>query len=516
MIVTPFRNEPPMDFSDPTVATELRSSIVALRSRLPLEHRVLIGGELEEGAGWIESRNPAQPSEVIGRVPEASGAQAERALRLAWEAFGPWSRQRAEERAGVLLRAAAVLRRRRLELAALEVLEAAKPYAEADGDVCEAIDFLEFYARAALELERPLDTLPWPGESNVTRYRALGAGVVLPPWNFPLAIFTGMVAGPLAMGNTVVAKPTRETPLVAFELAGALAEAGLPPGVLNVVTGGDIEVGERLVRHPLTRFVSFTGSRAVGEHIWALAANVVPGQRFLKRVVAEMGGKDAIIVDESADLDRAGEAIVQSAFGFAGQKCSACSRVIATSGCHDALLERVVAMTSELRLGPAEDPSTDVSAVISAEQLDRITAYLELAPKEGRVVTGGARGPSPGWFVEPTVVAGLAPSARIASEEIFGPVLGFLEVPDFERALDVANDTDYGLVGGVFSRDREHLAMAREHFEVGNLYLNRKCTGALVGVQPFGGFRLSGTDAKTGTVDYLRNFAELRTVTERL
>jgi 1-pyrroline-5-carboxylate dehydrogenase len=513
--VTPFRNEPPLDLSDPDLVGAIQSSIGTWRSRLPVERKLLIGGDAEEGEGWIESRNPCQPSELVGRVPEASGRAAERALERAWEAFGGWSRVGAEERAGVLLRAAARLRRRRVELAALEVLEAAKPYAEADGDVCEAIDFLEFYARAALELEAPLDTLPWPGESNITHYQAIGAGLVLPPWNFPLAIFTGMVAGPLAMGNTVVAKPTREAPLVAFELADALAEAGLPPGVLNVVTGDDIEVGERLVRHPRTRFVSFTGSRAVGELVFGLAAQVVPSQRFLKRVVVEMGGKDAIVVDETADLDAAGEAIVASAFGFAGQKCSACSRVIATTACHDDLLERVVARTSQLRLGPAEDPSTDISAVISAEQLERIAAYLELAPKEGRVVAGGGRGDPHGYYVEPTVVAGLSPEARIATEEIFGPVLGFVEVPDFARALEVANDSDYGLVGGVFSRDREHLALARETFSVGNLYLNRKCTGALVGVQPFGGFRLSGTDAKTGTVDYLRLFSELRTVTER-
>jgi 1-pyrroline-5-carboxylate dehydrogenase len=515
MVLTPFRNEAPLGYGDGAVTAAVRDAIDAWRTRLPLSYPVVIGGQELAGSGQIWSSNPCRSSEQLGSVAAGDPALVDLALDVAWDAHHRWSRWQVEDRATVLLRCAAALRSRRVSLAALEILEAGKTLAEADGDVCEAIDFLEYYARAATVISAPLQTLGYEGERNSTRYRSLGAGAVLPPWNFPLAILTGMVAGPISMGNSVVVKPASETPLIAWELIRALREAGLPDGVVCFLPGPDIAVGEELVRHPRTRFVNFTGSRAVGQYIWHRASEVLPGQRFMKRVVAEMGGKDAIIVDDTADLDAAAKGIVASAFGFQGQKCSACSRVIATTSVHDELLRLVAAEASKLTLGPAEDPATDVAALISSEQLERALGYIELAEKEGQIIIGGERGSAEGHFLQPTVVAELQPDSRVATEEIFAPVLGFVEATSFDRALEIANDTDYGLVGGLYTADPHRIRQAEEQFDVGNLYINRRCTGALVGVQPFGGIKMSGTDCKSGTPDYLRAFAELRTVTER-
>ncbi|SRR5579875_120434 len=515
MKVPAFANEPFLDFSIPANREAMASAVATLSSRAPVHHPLVIGGEEVDTMERIESHNPCRTEQLLGTVASAGSDLADKALDAAWAAFEGWAALPAESRARALLRAAAAMRRRRVELAALEVLEAAKTWPEADADVCEAIDFIEYYARVAVELDGDVPTGPWPGEDNVTRYIPLGAGVILPPWNFPLAILTGMALGPVAAGNTVVMKPAPETPLVGWALMEVLREAGLPAGVVNYVPGGDIEVGEHLVTHPQTRFISFTGSAEVGKHVYELGARVGPGQRWLKRVVTEMGGKDAIIVDETADLDAAAEGVVASAFGFQGQKCSACSRLIAVDAIHDALLEKVVARTSALRVGDAADPSTNVAALISKAQHDKVLSYISVGRSEGKVVAGGEAGDPAGYFVQPTVVAGLSGDARLAREEVFGPVLAVIRASSWGVALRIANDTEYGLTGGVYSRRRDRLDEARRSFQVGNLYLNRKCTGALVGVQPFGGFNLSGTDVKTGCPDYLRAFLQMKTVTER-
>lgn len=515
MNVPPFSNEALLDWGDAGNRAAMTAAVAAVTDRAPVHHPLVIGGEEVDTLERLSSHNPCRTDQLLGTVASGGSDSADKALDAAWAAFEAWADHTPESRARVLLRAAAVLRRRRVELAALEVAEAGKSWVEADADVCEAIDFVEYYARLAVVLADDIPAFPYPGEDNLTRYLPLGAGVALPPWNFPLAILTGMVAGPIAVGNTMVMKPAPETPLIAWELMAAFQEAGLPAGVCNYVPGGDLEVGEHLVTHPLTRFINFTGSAEVGKRVYELGARVAPGQRWLKRVVTEMGGKDAIIVDETADLDAAAAGIVASAFGYQGQKCSACSRVIAVDAVYDALLGKVVALTEALRIGDAADPDTEVAAVISQAQYDKVRSYLDLAATEGRVMTGGGTGDPGGWYVLPTVVADVSGDARLAREEVFGPVLAMIRASSWGVALRIANDTEYGLTGGVFSRRRDRLDEAGRTFHVGNLYLNRKVTGALVGVQPFGGFNLSGTDVKTGAPDYLRAFLQMKTVTER-
>jgi 1-pyrroline-5-carboxylate dehydrogenase len=419
------------------------------------------------------------------------------------------------ERAMVLLRAAAALRRDRLDLAATEVLEAGKTWPEADADVAEAIDFLEYYARQMIRLAGPVAVEPVAGEWDEAFYVPLGAGVIIPPWNFPLAILAGMTSAALVSGNPVVLKPASPTPLIAARFVAAMHEAGLPKEVLQFLPGPGGRIGDSLVTDARTRFISFTGSRDVGLRIVRLAAETAPGQRWIKKVVAEMGGKDAIIVDESADLEAAAEAIVASAFGYQGQKCSACSRAILVGSVHDAVLATVERRTRELRLGPAEAFDVDVGPVVNRSAYEKILGYIESAPAEGARLVAGGGTRSGGYFIEPTVFADVAPGSRLGQEEVFGPVLAVMRAHDFEDALDIANGTQYGLTGSVFSRDRAHLMRARAEFEVGNLYLNRKCTGALVGAHPFGGFNMSGTDSKTGSPDYLLLFMQMKAVAER-
>jgi 1-pyrroline-5-carboxylate dehydrogenase len=417
-------------------------------------------------------------------------------------------------RARALVKLAAVLRRRRDELAAWEVFEAGKNYLEAVADVAEAIDFCEYYARQALELEGPLATYDFPGEENTSHLRALGVGVVIPPWNFLLAILVGTTVGPVVVGNTVIVKPSPSTPIIAQKFMECVAEAGFPAGVINLLTGEDVDLGDALVDHPRTRFINFTGSVATGLRINERAAKVHPGQNWLKRVFAEMGGKDALIVDETADLDLAADAAVAGAFGFQGQKCSAMSRLIVVEAVFDQMLEKFLERARRLRVGPAEE-NADVAAVINQKQFDKILAYIETGKQEARLVLGGGRAEGPGYYIQPTVFAGVPQSATIACEEIFGPVVSVMRARDFDHALEIGNATMYGLTGGLCSRERLRIERAREEFEVGNLYINRKITGALVGVQPFGGFKMSGTNAKAGGPDYLRGFMEMKTVTER-
>ncbi|MBI2756536.1 MAG: L-glutamate gamma-semialdehyde dehydrogenase [Chloroflexi bacterium] len=514
-----FANEPLTDFTVPADRQAMGAALERARGEFGRAWPLAIGGERVTTGAWIESFDPCQPDRVVGRVAAADRGHAEHALNAAWQAFADWSRWTPAARAGVLLRAAALLRRQKHDFSATLVYEAAKTWVEADADTAEAIDFLEFYAREALRLAETQPLTPVAGEHNELVYLPLGVGVVIPPWNFPLAIALGMTAAVLVGGNCVVLKPASLTPVIAARFVDLLEAAGLPPGVLTFLPGSGAEIGDFLVEHPRTRFIAFTGSRAVGTRLYERAARVQPGQRWLKRVVAELGGKDAIVVDETADLDAAAEGIVASAYGFQGQKCSAASRAIVLGAVYADVVQRVAERTEALRLGPAEDPATQVAAVIDGGQYRTVLDYLDVGRREGRLVLGGepAREPdgSAGWYIQPTIIADVPEDARIAHEEIFGPVLSVLRATDFAHALRVANNTEYGLTGGVYARDRRRLEQARAEFAVGNLYFNRKITGALVGAQPFGGFNLSGTDSKAGGRDYLQLFLQAKVTVER-
>ncbi len=513
-MITEFVNEPVFGYASQEARERATAALALVRARSGETVPLRIGGK-ERVPRVREVRNPSNPEEILGRVAQAGDDEARASVRAADEVFADWRRVPAKERAMILFRAASVMRRRRLELVATEVLEAGKTWPEADADVAEAIDFLEYYGRQMIRLAGPVAVTPIRGEWDEAFYVPLGAGVIIPPWNFPLAILTGMTSAALVTGNPVVLKPASPTPLIAARLVEVMDEAGLPPEVLQFLPGPGARIGDILTSDVHTRFVSFTGSREVGLRIARMAAEVGAGQRWIKKVVAEMGGKDAIVVDETADLDAAADAIVASAFGFQGQKCSACSRAILTNAIHDEVIARIVERTKSLRLGPSEAFDIEVGPVINQSAQDKIMDYVAGAPSEGaRLVCGGAR-QSGGYFIEPTVFADVHEESRLAQEEIFGPVLSVLRAEDFDDAIRIANGTEYGLTGSVFSRDRRRLASARDAFEVGNLYFNRRCTGAMVGAHPFGGFNMSGTDSKTGSPDYLLLFLQMKAVAER-
>jgi 1-pyrroline-5-carboxylate dehydrogenase len=465
----------------------------------------------------IASLNPSDPSQVVGFVSSATPEIADQAVRAAHEAFAAWSSWQPEARARILLRAAAIMRRRRLELDAVEVLEAGKPWLEADADVAEAIDFCEFYAREAIRYGAPQPTVQLPGEEDTACYIPCGVTVVIPPWNFPLAIACGMTTAALVAGNTVVLKPASPTPVIAWYLAQILREAGLPEGVLQFCPGSGGAMGDTLVAHPLTRIIAFTGSMSVGIHINELASKVQPGQIWLKRVIAEMGGKDAIVVcDDADDLCEAARGAVAAAFGYQGQKCSACSRLIVMDEVYDKVVACVVEATREITVGASKDLASRMGPVITESAMKSIMAYIEIGNGEGTLLCGGFRAEGPGYFLQPTVFGDVKQGARIEQEEIFGPVLAITRAVDFDDALRIANGTIYGLTGALYSRSRQRLERARREFHVGNLYLNRKCTGAMVGAHPFGGFNMSGTDSKAGGRDYLALFMQGKSVAERM
>jgi len=516
-VLTPFTNEPRLDFGDPAQAAAYREALAGVRRRLGGHRPLIIGGKAVDTKNRLVSLNPCRPAEVVGTAAAAQPQHVDLALGAAWRAFPAWAALPATERAAALLQLAAVLRRRKYELSAWETLEAGKNWAEAEADVGEAIDFCEYYARQAVALAAPLPTYPSMGEVSESRLQPLGAGVVIAPWNFPLAILAGMTLGPVAAGNTVVVKPSSYTPIIGGVFMDAVAAAGIPAGVINFLPGGGGEVGDRLVDQVRTRFINFTGSKEVGLRIAERAARVPPGQKWLKRAALEMGGKDAIVVDETADLEAAAAGAVRSAFGYQGQKCSAASRLIIVDEVYDPVLERVVAAAAKLKVGPAEE-NFPVAAVISATQYRAILGEIDRARRtRAKLVLGG--GPVPrdgGYYLAPTIFAGVHPRARLAQQEIFGPVLSVIRARNFDEAVRIFNATDYGLTGGLYSRSRERIERAKREFAVGNLYINRPITGALVGVQPFGGFKLSGSNAKAGGPDYLRLFLEMKTVTERL
>lgn len=511
---TPFQNEPYVNFAEPGPQQKMREALKLVESQLGREYPLIIGGERVWTDARNESCNPANPAQIVGTVCRATPEHAERAVRAAHDAFPAWSRVDPEVRARYLVKAAAILRRRIYEFSAWMVYEVSKSWIEAYADTAEAIDFLEFYAREMVRLGGGHPTTPFPGEENEVRYLPMGVGAIISPWNFPLAIMAGMTASGFVTGNTVVTKPAEQSPLIAAKFFEILEEASVPPGVVNFLPGYGEEVGEVLTGHPLVRFVSFTGSREVGLHINERVATH-RGEKWMKKAVLEMGGKDCIVVDEDADLDAAAEGVVASAFGFQGQKCSACSRLVAHRAIHDNLLDRVVARAKTLVMGDPTRENVNMGAVVDDVAEKKIRDYIEIGRGEGRVVLGGGRRTQDGYFVEPTIIADVEPNARIAQEEIFGPVLAVIRADTFDRALDIANGTEYGLTGALYSRDRVKLERARHEFHVGNLYLNRKCTGALVDVQPFGGFNMSGTDSKAGGRDYLLHFMLPKSIAEK-
>ena len=512
-----YRPTPLTDFSRPEHRSAFEQALADVRSQLGREYPLVIGNERLKGEKTFESRNPARPSEVVGRFQSASKEQAARAVDVAFEAFQQWGRVPAPERVAYLIEAARRMRERRHTFSAWMVYEVGKSWVEADADTAEAIDFLEFYAREMLRYNAPQPVTPLPGERTSLVYVPLGVGAVIPPWNFPLAIAVGMTSAAIVSGNTTVLKPSSDSPAIAWQFRELMEDVGLPPGVLNYVSGGGGTVGDTLVRHPKTRFISFTGSREVGIGINRLAAEVQPGQIWLKRVVAEMGGKDAIIVDEEADVDAAALGVAQSAFGFQGQKCSACSRAIVSEKVYAPFLEKLKAEVAKITLGEPDRAGVAMGPVVNASARDKIMSYIERGKRDGRLIAGG--GPlagSDGYFIQPTVIADVKPDAVIAQEEIFGPVLAVIPARSYDEALAIANGTEYGLTGAVYTRNPEKIERARREFFVGNLYINRKCTGAIVGAHPFGGFNMSGTDSKAGGHDYLLLFLQAKSVAEKV
>ncbi len=511
----PFRNEPYSDFTAPMPQRAYREAIEVVASKLGGHVPLIIGGKPVDTDDRIVSINPAKPDEVVGTTAMASEAEAQRAIDAAAAAYPDWARRSAKDRAELVHRIGDLISERKFDMSAWMTLEAGKNWAEAEADVAEAIDFCRYYAHEALRLDEPVPVHSYVGETNESFLIPIGPGVVIPPWNFPLAILVGMTVGPVVAGNTVVLKPASNTPLLGAHFMDIVAEAGMPDGVINFLPGSGGVVGDFLVDHPSIRFVNFTGSKEVGLRIAERAALVRPGQKWLKRAFMEMGGKDGLIVDETADLDLAADSLVRSAYGYQGQKCSACSRAIVVASIHDDLLDRVVAKAAALEIGPGVE-NKPVGPIISKEQHSSILAEIERGRAEGNLVLGGQPvDMDGGYYIEPTIFDGVERHHRLAQHEIFGPVLSFLRVADFDEALDVANDTEYGLTGGLISTDPDRIDRARREFHVGNLYINRKITGALVGVQPFGGFKLSGSNAKAGGPDYLRLFMEMKTVAIR-
>lgn len=517
-VLDEFKNEPFTDFSKPENAEAMRAAIEKVRGELGREYTCLVNGERVSVGGKFKSFNPAKKEEVVGVFSEVDDdiSLVEKAIDAATEAFKTWRFVPAAERAEYLFRIADIMRQRKHELSAWMVFEVSKTWAEADGDTAEAIDFMEFYGREMLRWSQEQPITKIPGEDNSLEYIPLGVGAIIPPWNFPLAIMSGMAMAAVVAGNTVVLKPSSDSPTIAAKFIEIVEEVGLPPGVVNFLTGGP-PTGEAMVTSPKTRFISFTGSKGVGLHINEEAAKARPGQIWIKRVVAEMGGKDAIVVADDADLDSAAVGIVQAAYGFQGQKCSACSRLIVDEKVHDELLARVVALTEQLNVGQPTEGDTNVAAVINKRAFDNTLSYISKGVEEGgEVVTGGTGDDSQGYFILPTIIDNVQPGDTIEQEEIFAPVLAVIKARDYDHALEIANGTEFGLTGAVYSASEERLERARREFHVGNLYLNRKCTGALVGVHPFGGFNMSGTDSKAGGREYLLQFMQGKSISRKV
>jgi 1-pyrroline-5-carboxylate dehydrogenase len=513
----PFVTEPFFDFSREDNARKMRSAIEKVRGQLGREYDLIIGGKRVRTTDKIRSLNPAKPSQVVGIHQKAGKEHVEPAMQAALKAFETWKNTSVEERASLVFRVGDLMRERKMEFMAWLVFEVAKNWAEADADISETIDFCEFYAREALRFAKVEPPIHLPGERGSLMYVPLGVGAVIPPWNFPCAIMAGMTLASIVSGNTVVLKPSSDSPTIAAKFIELLEEAGMPEGVVNFCPGGGATFGDAVVSHAKTRYIAFTGSREVGLHINQSAARQQPGQLWIKRTILEMGGKDAIVVDADADIDAAVEGVAQAAFGFQGQKCSACSRAIVDERVYDKFLEKLKTRVERITVGdPAEN--ANMAAVINEGSMKDILRYIEIGKKDGRLITGGARATEAGegYFIQPTVIADIPPKSKLEQEEVFGPVLAVIKARNFDHALEIANDTEFGLTGAVYSSSREKLDRAVREFHVGNLYLNRKCTGAMVGAHPFGGFNMSGTDSKSGGPDYLYLFTQAKSVGEKI
>ena len=513
---TPFTNEPYTDFSHADKAAQADAALRKVRAEFGREYDLLIAGEKRRSSDKLSSLNPAKPSEVVGLHQKGSEADAREAVERAAAYLPKWAAVPAENRAETLFRAAEILRDRKYEFDAWLVVESGKSWAEAEADVSEAIDFCDYYARQALKLAKPEPLVQLEGERDELVYLPLGVGIVIPPWNFPLAILVGMTTAALVVGNTVVIKPSSDTPTIAAKFAEVLLAAGFPPESFSLLTGSGAVIGDTLVSHPKTRFISFTGSRDVGLHINELAAKTPKGQLWIKRVIAEMGGKDAIVVDKETDIDQAVTGVMYSAFGFQGQKCSACSRAIVDEAIYDEFLTRLKTKTEALTIGSPEDLSNYMGPVINSRAKESILKYVQVGKQEGRLITGGEAAAGDGYFVKPTIIADIDSKARLFQEEIFGPVLAVTKAKNFDHAMELANDSEYGLTGAVFTSNPKKIEQARRQFFVGNLYINRKCTGAMVGAHPFGGFNMSGTDSKAGGPDYLLQFVQGKSIAQKL
>ncbi len=513
----PFRNEPFTDFTKPETAREMRAALAQVRGQLGREYDLVIGGRRIRTAEKIHSLNPAHPSQVVGIHQKAGKEHVEPAMQAALTAFESWSRTSFDERISLLFRAADLMRERKFELMAWLVFEVSKNWAEADADIGETIDFCDYYAREAQRLSHATAPVQLPGEHDQLFYIPLGVGAVIPPWNFPCAIMAGMTLASIVCGNTVILKPSSDSPTIAAKFVELLEEAGMPEGVVNFCPGAGASFGDAVVAHPKTRYVAFTGSREVGLRINKVAADRAPGQLWIKRTILEMGGKDAIVVDADADLDAAVEGVASAAFGFQGQKCSACSRAIVDARIYDKFLERLKDRVERITIGdPAEN--ANMGAIINEGSMKSILNYIATGKREGRLITGGERvtGAGDGYFVQPTVIADIPPKSKLEQEEIFGPVLAVIKSQNFEHGIEIANDTEFGLTGAVYTNSREKITLAKREFHVGNLYINRKCTGAMVGAHPFGGFNMSGTDSKAGGPDYLNLFTQAKSVGEKI
>jgi 1-pyrroline-5-carboxylate dehydrogenase len=513
----PFVNEPLTDFTREENARKMRAAIEKVRGQLGREYDLIIGGRRVKTTDKIKSLNPAKPSQIVGIHQKAGKEHVEPAMKAALAAFESWSQTSFEERASLLFRVADLLRERKFEFGAWMVFEVSKNWTEADADVAETIDFCEYYSREALRLGRTELPVQMAGEHDTLLYIPLGVGAVIPPWNFPCAIMAGMTLASIVSGNTMILKPSSDSPTIAAKFVELLEEAGMPEGVVNFCPGAGASFGDAVVAHPKTRYIAFTGSREVGLRINKVAADQAPGQNWIKRTILEMGGKDAIVVDADADIDSAVEAVAVSAFGFQGQKCSACSRAIIDERIYDKFLEKLKARVEKINVGdPAEN--ANMGAVINEGSMKTIMSYIEQGKRDGRVITGGSRATNAGegYFIQPTVVADIPPKSKLEQEEIFGPVLAVIKSKNYDHALQIANDTEFGLTGAVYTKSRDKIERAKREFHVGNLYINRKCTGATVGCHPFGGFNMSGTDSKSGGPDYLYLFTQGKAIGEKI
>jgi 1-pyrroline-5-carboxylate dehydrogenase len=511
----PFSNEPVTDYRKPENAAAMREAIKQVRAELGHEYNLVIGGQHLKTIDKIKSLNPAKPAEIVGVHQKAGPEHVEPAMAAALKAYEHWKKVPPASRSAFVFKVAELLRQRRFELNAWLVLEVGKNWDEAEAETCEAIDFCEMYAHTALHLDTAEPVTQLPGERDTIRYIPLGVGAVIPPWNFPLAILAGMTIASVVCGNTVILKPSSDSPTIAWKFFELLEQAGMPAGVVNFCPGAGSTFGHQLVEHPKTRFIAFTGSRDVGLDIHTRAAQPRPGQIWIKRTILEMGGKDSIIVDSEADLDAAVEGVAVSAFGFQGQKCSACSRAIVDASLYDAFLTKLKARVDKIQSGSPEE-NVYLGPVINEGALQSILNYMEIGKTEGRLLTGGGKASNEGYFLQPTVVADVTPEARLSQEEVFGPVLAVIKAKDYDEALAIANNTEYGLTGAVYTNNPEKVERARNEFHVGNLYINRKCTGAMVGCHPFGGFNMSGTDSKAGGADYLYLFSQAKSIGQRM